>query len=298
MTDSKKFVEERFELLRQQYPEKVVKPDVVKRLINFKMSNTNKNMNNYINELYLEYIYALDSLDEEALKRYLKVLKNADVRDNQKLENIDSFLISIYLESEKIHAIDNAIKKDNLTEKDISNLHAKLLKGTPTEESSSSYRNHNRSYVGYYDNQKCNEVINFFPLDYRKIKPAMEEFTDYFNEEEKDTSKLFIKPFTIHGIISSLQVFDDGNTRLGRLLQNVKLYKQTNSMLGKKYDKPILYITKQYFPQRATYRSLIEEMVKNPDDDNINRWIGFNIDQANSAIDMATDNIEKIKILK
>lgn len=297
MIDSKNVIEEKFEGLRKEFPNLVVKPDIIKKLINFKMSNKNKNMNEYITELYEEYIYELDSLDEETLKKYLRVLKNADVRDNQILENVDSFLISLYLESEKIHAIDNALKKDKITEKDISSLHAKLLKGT-TNDTNTSYRNHNRSYVGYYDTEKCDQVINFFPLDYREIDSAMKEFTDYFNEEENDKTKLFIKPFTVHGIISSLQVFEDGNTRLGRLLQNVKLYRQTNDMLGKNYNKPIIYITKQYFPQRVTYRSLIEEMAKNPDDDNINRWTGFNIDQAMSAITMANDNVQKIKYLK
>ena len=297
MVDSKKMVEESFEKYRAESPELVVKPDVIKRLINFNISNSNKNMNEYITELYEEYINELDSLDEETLKKYLRILKNADVRDNQILENVDSFLISLYLESERVHAIDNALKKDIITERDIRNLHAKLLKGT-SNEASTSYRTHNRSYVGYYDFEKNAKVINFFPLDYREISPAMKEFTDYFNEDEKDKSKLFIKPFTVHGIISSLQVFDDGNTRLGRLLQNVKLYKQTNDMLGKNYNKPIIYITKQYSPQRATYRSLIENMAKNPDDDNINRWTSFNIDQAMSAITMASDNIQKIKCLR
>ena len=273
-------------------------PDIIKRLADCKLSNANKNINEWLNEAYLEYIDSLESLDEALLKRYLKVLKNADVKDNQSFEKVDSFLLSLYLESERSHAIDAAIKKDQLSQKDILNLHSKLLKGTSNETSVSGYRNHNRSYVGYYDHETSQQVINFLPLDYHKIDSTMTEFTEYFNANETDSSRLFINPFIVHGMIGTIQVFDDGNTRLARLLQNVKLHKQTNGMLEKSFTSPILFITKPYFPQRVQYRSLIEEMAKNPDNDNINNWIRFNLYAAQGAIDVGSENVKKMQYLK
>ena len=99
MTDLEKNIEERFEVIRRDNPDKVVHPDIIKRLADCKLSNANKNINEWLNEAYLEYIDSLESLDEALLKRYLKVLKNADVKDNQSFEKVDSFLLSLYLES-------------------------------------------------------------------------------------------------------------------------------------------------------------------------------------------------------
>ena len=107
---------------------------------------------------------------------------------------------------------------------------------------------------------------------------------------------MFIKAFKIHAIISTMQAFKDGNTRFGRLLQNAKLYSDTNNLLKKSYENPTLYITKAYNPYRSQYRQLIEKIVRDKSLDSLNNWIGFNANRAQDSLYNNNSRVEKIKL--
>lgn len=278
-----------------EYP--AVNKDIVKKIIDVKPNDMVKYEIEELQEKYIEYFKLVDSLDKNKLKDYLKTLKNADIIDNQVLEGEDSFLMSLYSNVEKKHALDIILKKDKLTHDLIKKSHELLLKGTTSANlDTANYRDNNRRFVGTYENGVRN--IQFLPLHTKYIESAMNDFIDYYNTQENDINNLFTKPIRIHGIIASLQVFNDGNTRFGRLLQNVKLYKQTNQMLGTKYDNPTIYLTRSYQPYRRDYREKLAELAINPNEDNINKWLLFNLRRAEEEIFVNSDRIEKVKLLK
>lgn len=278
-----------------EYP--AVNKDIVKKIIDVKPNDMVKYETEELQEKYIEYFKLVDSLDKNKLKDYLKTLKNADIIDNQVLEGEDSFLMSLYSNVEKKHALDIILKKDKLTHDLIKKSHELLLKGTTSANlDTANYRDNNRRFVGTYENGVRN--IQFLPLHTKYIESAMNDFIDYYNTQENDINNLFIKPIRIHGIIASLQVFNDGNTRFGRLLQNVKLYNQTNQMLGTKYDNPTIYLTRSYQPYRRDYREKLAELAINPNEDNINKWLLFNLRRAGEEIFVNSDRIEKVKLLK
>lgn len=277
------------------YP--TVNKDLVKRMLDTKINEFNIQENDYALELYEDYLERLNNLDKTQLKRYLTVLKNADVKDNQNLEKEDSFLLSLYLQTERKHAIDTALNVNELNEEILLNIHGTLLKGTSSSELDNyHYRKNNRKFVGTWENGK--RIIQYLPLDFKEIKEAMESFFQYYNESDNCKQNIFFKSFLIHGIIAALQVFDDGNTRLARLLQNTYIYKQTKNLIGSNLSSPALYVTRAYYPQRNEYRSLIKNMAIEPNNENINNWIKFNLRRTEDTLYCNNEKVEKVKLLK
>lgn len=291
-----KKIDEEFENYRKNNTYPQVTKDIIDKIINTKINQCNLDENKYLLELYEEYLEKLDNLNKDQLKRYLTVLKNADVKDNQSLEKEDSFLLNLYLQSERRHAIDNILKTNKLDEKSLLKIHGDLLKGTSSSHLNNyNYSTNNRKFVGFFENKE--RYIQYLPLDCKDIEEAMNLFFQYYNDSD-DKLNLFFKPFLIHGIIAALQVFDDGNTRLARLLQNTKIYKSTNKLLDKNLESPSLYVTRAYFPQRYEYRELITKVATDPNSENINNWIKFNINRTEDTLFNNSSNVEKIKLLK
>ena len=278
-----------------EYP--AVDKDIVSRIIDVKPNNIVKFEIEEVYERYIEYLKLLDSLDKDKLKHYLSTLKNVDIIDNQVLEGEDSFLINLYSNVEKKHALDSIVKKDKLSDSLLKQTHQLLLKGTTSEElSTGDYRDNNRRFVGTYKNGVRN--IHFLPLHTKNIEYAMKDFLEYYNQKETNIDNLFLKPIKIHGMIGALQVFNDGNTRLGRLLQNAKIYRQTNKLLGTKYDNPTVYLTRSYQPCRRDYREKIDELAINPSEEIVNSWMLFNLRRAEEEIYVNSKKNKKMKTLR
>ncbi len=300
MLASDKLLASEYEKIRNENPDKIVHLDIIDRIIDTKLNDNNKDYNKFIIETYQEYLEELEKLPNNVLDKYLKTLKDADLRDNQKVENVDSFLIELLLQSERKHAIDEALDKDKLDETTFLKMHRILLKGANSDLQHYNYRPNNISFVGYFEGEGENKkrIINFLPLDYKEIPKAIDKIIPYFNEEENDTNNLFIKPYKIHGILAALQVFYDGNKRTARILQNIKIYKHTNHMLKYNFKNPTLYVTKQYLIDQKEYRKSIREMVENPNNETINNWFKMNLRETYSAINLGNSNIEKMKTLR
>ena len=293
--DKLKEIDEEIEQIYKNNKYPVASIDIIDKIIMSKPSEKVLDSYKYTYELYLEYINYLNNLSEDALKLYLKSIKNSDVIDNQKMETKDSFLISLYMQSERTHAIDTLLKYKKLNDNNLQETHKILTEGI-NENINPNYRNNNRRFVGFYNNgERC---IEYMPIHYKYINEAMQKFFEYYNEVEKDENNLFIKPFKVHGIIAALQVFDDGNTRLARLLQNVKLYRQTNQFLNASFKSPIIYTTKQYHPFRKDYRALIKQLAINPNNDVVNEWLDFNLRRTEESLWMGNENIEKLLLRK
>ena len=298
MTQTESYLDRINEEFEQMYINKTypaVSPDLPKYIINHTMSNDVLKDNDFVFNLYCDYLKCVDSLDKGQLKQYLNALKTTDVIDNQTLERQDSFLIGLSFQSERKHAIDTILKNDTLSQDKFLKIHGLLMKGTTSSDLDNyNYRKHNRNFVGTMENNVRN--IHYLPLYNKDIESTMKLFFDYYNEKETNEQELFFKPFKIHLIISALQVFEDGNTRLARLIQNAKLYRQTNLILNKKYDSPTIYLTKTYKPFRRRYRDLIKMIAIDPSQENINQWMLFNLGRLEEELYNNNDKAEKVKL--
>lgn len=163
-------------------------------------------------------------------------------------------------------------QQSTINAKTIKTTHGILMIGTASYENKDfKFRQDNNKFVGYYENNE--EVVQFFPAHTKDIKEITDLIIESYNAEN---SNLFSNPLLIHGAIATSQLFDDGNTRLGRLFQNVKLYKNTARLIESKKEPARFYMAKAYSPYRKKYRDLIAEMAINPSEEIINQWILFN----------------------
>lgn len=199
------------------------------------------------------------------------------------------------MQSQRKYAIDELLSKKSLSKNIVLNSHKLLMKNTSTEDDNTNkYRSSNRKYVGNIVNGVRN--IQYFPLDYNKIDIAMDKILEVYNDKTNENlNNIFIKPFIIHGLVAAYQMFDDGNTRLARLLQHVKLFDMTNENTDFKFKNPALYATRSYYPYRGEYRNLIKNIVLCPDSENWNNWFIFNLKRLEDQMFLNMNNLEELK---
>lgn len=106
---------------------------------------------------------------------------------------------------------------------------------------------------------------------------------------------MFLKSQIIHAIIACLQIFDDGNTRYARILQNLKLYELTNRQLNFLLDAPVLYGTRSYYPYRGKYRELIADLVLSPNNESWFNWFEFNLNRMEDQMYLIDQKISQYK---
>lgn len=259
-------------------------------LNNFQLDDDNKFLIDSILELYLDYIKSLDFLLEYKFP-FLKSLKGEEIKRNQVLESVSPFLVQVFMNSNHKSATNFAIKhkKENkdCSVKQLCQYHKILLNGlSPSIEETSQYRNENDTIVGecFYSNDGNLVSINsvsYIPIDYRNIKIALELILNLYNDKTLlDKKDIFVNPILIHGLLSSLQCFRDGNSRLARVLEHVRLWELTNKMLSiDSLELPVLYSSDGIIRlnKQNEYRKHIKEFAINPSNATFNEWIKFNM---------------------
>ena len=277
-----------------KYP--IVQLDILNNLENIEILETTKDHLEYTIELYKNYLSNIKKLPYEYKIRFLETLKAAEIMDNQKLEKENSFLISLYMTVMGKNSIDEMIdlKDKQITCENIIEIQKLILEGTTSDKKEiRGYRQNNRSFVGNINNGVRN--IQYFPLRYNEIEEAMNRFIKYYNQQEIDESSIFIKPFILHGLLASLQCFNDGNTRLSRLLQHIKMWNLTNSVLNIDLPLPAIYISRSYYPYRNEYREKIKNIVINMDANSWNDWFNFNLNRLEDQLFYIDNNLEEFK---
>jgi len=252
----------------------------------------------YTITMYKEYLERLNSMSEDEKAAFLRTIKIAEVIDNHSLEKEDSFLIALYLEQFQQNSIDYLLENstDSLKRQDFIDGHKLLLKGTKCQKYAlKDYRTDNSACVGKIL-PGGERKITYFSIPYTDIEKAISKLLDLYNSDDFD-QQILLKPQIIHGIVAALQMFDDGNTRYARILQNIKLYDLTKKQLDKSLEAPILYGTRSYFVYRGKYRELINSLVVSPDNDNWNRWFDFNLNRVEDQMYFLNDKIEQYKRL-
>lgn len=273
---------------------KVVGLDFLERIYDIKVSSNVLELQKEFLELYRNYLENIRSLPEGIQSLFLKAIKNDEIVANHGLERINPFTISMYMLSKRKSALDKLLEIDgDLTATDFKRLHYTLLKNTPTSEETPEFRKENSIFVGYYHNGK--RVIEFFPIDYKSIPMAVSEFLKYYNNQSINVEESFIKPLIVHGIVSGLQIFRDGNTRFARMLQHGILYDSTIKHIDSNLSAPALYSSKTYYPFREKYRYLIKNLIMENNDEVWNQWFTFNYHRFEDQLMVNEENIRELK---
>lgn len=278
--------------------QKIVDLSLFDNIENISLSDKTKRDIDYTKDIYVEYLQKLSEFKESVIERILKALMSTETIDNHFLERENINLLMDYSETHYSTAIRYLVKKlitenQPLNDQIIKKAHEILMRGTSNaSEISSGYRSSNNHYVGYVENGE--RIINYLPISHEDIKEAMQIFFSYYDANITSELEVFTKPFIIHGLLAALQVFADGNTRMARTLQYVKLQTLTNEIIVpesnlKPFELPAIYFSKNYLPYRYEYRKLIEEIALDPRSEKWNSWIEFNLHRMQERI-YAMDN--------
>lgn len=245
-------------------------------------------------EVYKNYLENIKTLPDDILPLFFKTIKNDEIVSNHSLEKINPFAVSLLMLKEKKTALDKLLEIDKpLTSNDFLKLHYTLLKDTPTSLEKVEFRSENNIFVGSYVNGI--RQIEYFPINYKLIPDAVKLILDYYNYEELDIEDSFIKPFIIHGLVSGIQIFKDGNTRFARMLQHAVLYESTIKFIDSSLTSPALYSSKTYYPYRGKYRYLIKNLVALNNDEAWNNWFLFNYHRFEDQVMVSEENIRELK---
>ena len=245
-------------------------------------------------ELYTHYIDDVLDLKDNNLGSYLNAIKSVEIVDNQSLEKEDSFLMSLYMQTEKTNAIDFLINNGVTLNRDaFINAHKLILKGTNSHKfSDKDYRTDNEAFVVRVENDI--PKIRYFALPYTDIEEAIKKILSFYNSNIYD-DRIFLKSQIVHGLVAALQLFDDGNTRYARILQNIKLGELTNKKYNYNFPLPVLYGTRAYFPHRNKYRELVGNLAINPNYENWDAWFNFNLNRVEDAIFFIDNKLSSYK---
>lgn len=233
-------------------------------------------------EKYKVYLDHVSSMKHTELKNYLTAVKKMEILDTQLLESEDSYIMKLYLEQHKLSAVDYLLHEQkypttDLTRENIVTAHRKILEGTPSSiYAERDYRMDNWSYV--IKKVHGEEQVHYFSLPYQEIEEGIMNLTLYYNSNFHNQYTL-IKPILVHGLVGALQMFDDGNTRCGRILQNVKAHELTIKNLKIHLSSPALYSSRAYLPYRDQYRKKLGDVAIEPNEETWNNWINFNLNR-------------------
>ncbi len=264
------------------------------------LSSRIKDEYRYTLDIYKEYLETITKLNKSTQDKLLRDFKSTEIIENHTLESESYDRISAFNVHHNSIAFNYLLRKLFIEQKPLSpNIMAKgyeiLMRGTSNEkEIKANHRINNNHIVGYIENNE--RRIDFLPISYDEIDWALAYFISYFNQPELKEEELLIKPFVLHGLIAALQMYEDGNTRLGRTFQHLKMFMLTNKFLDPDLKLPILYFSRTYLPYRKQYRDFIANIAINPTNENWNQWILFNLRRVQDQINYNEDSLSRMLI--
>ena len=254
----------------------------------------------YVDMLLKDYLDEIETLgsDKDGVYEFLRALRVGDVVDNQNLENKNSFLIGLYSKITRETAMGKLIKYANNDKKlvidDLFDIHHTLLART-SSSGIESIRKDNDKFVGRIVNGK--PEFDYFPMDYSDIMVAAGNIVNLYNDrlEHEGFDNVYLQPFLIHGLMGGLQIFSDGNTRMGRIMQHALIWQLINEKMQFNFEMPPMYATRSYYPVRFQYREKIAKLVNDGSNKTWNDWFDFNLDRIEDSICADTENIKVLK---
>ncbi len=289
---------EKMEELRKSGLYPIVSLDIFETIADLKISDYIIEREQEVLEKYQEYLKNIFSLNKTKQDSYLKGIKTQEIMDTQVLEKEDSYLLNLFLQDKKKSALDYLLKVqryplNQLTREEVIESHRKLLLGTSSSQyAKKDYRDNNLGFVS--KSGKGDLKILYFSLPYQDIEQGIMNLTLYYNSELHEQYTL-VKPCLIHGLVGALQMFQDGNTRLGRMLQNVKIYELTEKNLKYYFPTPAFYSSRSYFDYREQYREKLGDVAIHPTDATWDKWINFNFNRIEDQIYYMDHKLEQYK---
>lgn len=250
---------------------------------------------------YEEYISKLLQYDQDFVKKFLDAYAKREDILSQEMEGVDSLAALFTAELEQKHTslnyvVDQLNKNDKLTHDDLQEAHRVLMTPDPRPHLVKGKYRSDKAYVGRFDEDK-NPIISYEAIAPEKIFDVMDQILEYSNQKD-DYSLVhhpFIKPMIMHALILYYQPFQDGNSRISRIVHHSKLWVDANERFGVKLIQPALFFSGNYMINRGGYRGKINILGK----DFKNReawqsWIYYNINMMFEAFDMAVPKLAKL----
>lgn len=274
---------------------------------------------------YYEYIKHFRSLSLESQVQLLDMAWQEELIANQAMEgetkkgHLLEYVQDIKQGQESISKLTNLFGRYGKIEiRDLQRLHTLLLRGTTLEKNQNYlFRSNDQKWVGYVeeDGKPC---VQYIPPRAYKIKHYLRKILTYVNDfenvgtienpkllyEEYDNHletygySIFVKPTLIHVLLSVLQPFDDGNTRLARLIQEVKIYQETNRLFQLKTSPkrlPYLYLSQRYYQRGPFYRSQMADIAQSPTNENWKSFIYMNLGCVEEEINVMQHTLKYFK---
>lgn len=257
--------------------------EVIDSVEGFKLNDENKYLIEDILHTYYEYLSKLSLLDEYYTP-FLHTLRNIAVINNQTIESVSPFLAEMYLNSHKmsgtLYSHENKLNKEICSYEDFLKIHAYLMDGIISEDNlTGGTRTNNTSFVGRHENGQ--RIIDYIPVESSLIPEVLNYILNMYNTRVvTDESDILVKPFLTQSLIAAYQCFNDGNTRLARIIGSTQIWDLTVHNSAYKYlGSPAVYPSEaiQLEKKGVFFRELILDMTLHPNDETINRWINENL---------------------
>lgn len=280
-----------------------------KVLYNVKLKENVKDHMLYTLEEYKNYLESLKEIeknDPQLAKSFFKLLKINELKASQQMESEDSFLIDIGLgpildgsEKSSIDIVTKYILKDKgLNNERLEKIHRIILRGT-SDDKEKNYKIRTSKEDTY-----ISEISNGIERTLY-VAPKSEEVNSYLNylyvfldNNSNNELDVFLTPYLAHFYISALQPFNNGNTRLARLIQYGDIFKVSRKLLDYNLKQPALFLSKNYQLNCGNYRKMIADIVLDPSDENFNKWVNYNLNMTDEQLFCLSNDIEKIKRLR
>lgn len=255
---------------------------------------------------YLESLKEIEKMDPQLAKSFFRLLKINELKASQQMESEDSFLIDIGLgpildgsEKSSIDIVTKYILKDkSLNNERLEKIHRIILRGT-SDDKEKNYKIRTSKEDTY-----ISEISNGIERTLY-VAPKSEEVNSYLNylyafldNNTNNELDVFLIPFLVHFYISALQPFNNGNTRLARLIQYGDIFKVSRKLLDYNLKQPALFLSKNYQLNCGNYRKMIADIVLDPSDENFNKWVNYNLDMTDEQLFCLSNDIAKIKRLR
>lgn len=264
--------------------------EALDKIKDYKMDSSVEDHMFYTLSEYKEYIYSLMKLSVKKREIFLKALNDLELRNNQEMEHEDPFMIELEIGSHgtnpksSIDVMTNMVLENQpLNTRKIEQIHRLIIRGTNDDRETNYYIRDFDTYV--YEVNNGIEKISYIPPSPEEIRPYLKKLYSFLNETGANGElDIFYKPILEHFYVAALQPFGNGNTRLARLMEYMGIFKLSRENLGLKVERPALYMSKNHLLTRKTYRDYIADVACEPTDENLNKWINYNLNMIDEQL--------------
>lgn len=270
------------------------------KIFDFKISSST---DDYILETlkdYKLYLSLISKLDPKLKKAFLRTIKQTEVINNQEMEHEDEFMIRLEMNSyangmprTSIDVMsDFVLNEKDMNLKDFEKIHRLLIRGTEDDIQ--------RNYlIRDFETSVCevnngNLITQYIPPSPEEIHAYLYKLFNFMNNLDNCNEKdIFYKSILEHFYIAALQPFGNGNTRMARLMEYSEIFKLTRKFLDGDIEQPVLFMSKNHLMTRQAYRNNIANLVCEPNDENFNKWVNYNLNAINEQLYYCTNKLQK-----